>query len=162
EDLELLDDLCFERCEAFIVLRADGDAIDVRDVRPPQGNGLAVLHDALETLADLDGVNARAEQPGEESFHGTLQALFELPDKAHVTSANLRRKRQQYTAGHRPPSPACSSCGTATTSPGRPLSTLPFRRSSRNNRARGGIGRRAGFRFLSWKQGGGSTPPAPT
>ena len=28
--------------------------------------------------------------------------------------------------------------------------------------ARGGIGRRAGFRFLSWRQGGGSTPPAPT
>src|SRR5207247_6495128 len=106
------------------------------------------------------GLEAGSEGLGEHPLDHAFEVAFELVQDPQVVRLQGRRSRGVhglYPAGLLPPSGAKARHALSTESPQRGL--LPSRGPPR---ASGGIGRRAGFRFLWGQPRGGSSPLSPT
>ena len=122
-----------------------GEHVAVRGPDLLDPDGLGRVHLAHHPLGELDRLQARAERRREEALDDTAETSLEVTKDGHGYCFRWSEggSRGFYPA-HRARNPRA-----------RLLRFVPARAS-------GGIGRRAGFRFLCPQGRGGSTPPSPT
>ena len=119
-------------------------------MRPAHAHPAVQVHLARQPPPDLYRLEVASERLGQRTLHQTLEALLELLE-SHG-SPQTTGPRRPIRAHGRPDLP--TKAIEALSRPG--YYSCPVARAS------GGIGRRAGFRFLCPKGCGGSSPPSPT